>query len=771
MATTVNDRDVLIASQTRTQAVTLPPDVGVSGDVTGTLNGIPVQDVIDAANSGGGGDMTQEILENSGTTILMTSSNLFKTTTGIGGVFIGGGGIFGKNTSGVTTFSINGANGDATFKGTLEAGSIITSSITLTGSGRTLAMIDAGATGYNAAALQADLNTGVGKILAGVGSNYRLNVDTTNAFVTLQHKDAIYNGVAAAGSNKPAIGISSAGIAMGYNRSSDGQWVNAVAIDATGNATFAGTISASSVIAQDVLVSGTSVSMIDLVNGMGGSTFDLQGALDAGVTNILAGVGSNYRMDVNTASGYAVFRHKDAVYNGTAAAGSVKPALGISAAGIAMGYNRASDGAWVNAVAIDATGNATFAGTVAANSIIANTATVNGVTLGTIQNNAATGSNHAALTGNVHNVSLTQISGDLDDIANGSTYFKTTSTQVAGATRAANALDSSSDYIRSLVSTKMALVGANPSTGIVMDGNGIRMYQSSSLRVNIPVSGDPSFSGNITGGSNITITGTGTFNGSTSASIGATALVANASDNAVNGVYGRSTGTRVGVAGFNSGTGSGLSGSSTGGGDGVFGLSSGGSGAGGTFTGIGTGSAGVRAIKGSGAGNALEVQGSMSITSTALVTNLNADRLDSQHGTAFCRTIGSHSGTATVSSSHFNILTTVSGVTTSGGGSNITIAPSSDERLKQDIIPEPLGLDFINALNPVEYRLKANPAMKYHGFIAQDVAPLISATDDCLYQTNPDGMLGVDYIAIIAPLVNAVKELKQRIEILEAQQP
>lgn len=748
MATTVNDRDVLIASQTRTQAVTLPPDVGVSGDVTGTLNGIPVQDVIDAANSGGGGDMTQEILENSGTTILMTSSNLFKTTTGIGGVFIGGGGIFGKNTSGVTTFSINGANGDATFKGTLEAGSIITSSITLTGSGRTLAMIDAGATGYNAAALQADLNTGVGKILAGVGSNYRLNVDTTNAFVTLQHKDAIYNGVAAAGSNKPAIGISSAGIAMGYNRSSDGQWVNAVAIDATGNATFAGTISASSVIAQDVLVSGTSVSMIDLVNGMGGSTFDLQGALDAGVTNILAGVGSNYRMDVNTASGYAVFRHKDAVYNGTAAAGSVKPALGISAAGIAMGYNRASDGAWVNAVAIDATGNATFAGTVAANSIIANTATVNGVTLGTIQNNAATGSNHASLTGNVHNVSLTQISGDLDDIANGSTYFKTTATQVTGATRAANALDSSSDYIRSLVSTKMALVGANPSTGIVMDGNGIRMYQSSSLRVNIPVSGDPSFSGNITGGSNIEITGKGSFKGMGLTDGQRASLVANPSS--ASGGFGLWAGASssgyAGVLGSGSSAANGVTGTASGSGRGV--------------TAIHTGS-----------GVALGVIGRMTITNTALVSNLNADMVDSLHSTSFCRTIGSRSGTATVSSSHFNILTTVSGVTTTGGGSNITIAPSSDERLKQDIVPEPLGLDFIDALNPVEYRLKANPAMKYHGFIAQDVAPLISATDDCLYQTNPDGMLGVDYIAIIAPLVNAVKELKQRIEILEAQQP
>ena len=114
-------------------------------------------------------------------------------------------------------------------------------------------------------------------------------------------------------------------------------------------------------------------------------------------------------------------------------------------------------------------------------------------------------------------------------------------------------------------------------------------------------------------------------------------------------------------------------------------------------------------------------------------------------------------------------LTTVGGYTTTGGGSNITFAPSSDERLKQDIAPEQLGLDFVSALNPVEYRLKSNATMKYHGFIAQDVAPLINATDDCLYQTNPDGMLGVDYVGLIAPMVNAIKELKARVEYLEGQ--
>jgi hypothetical protein len=56
-----------------------------------------------------------------------------------------------------------------------------------------------------------------------------------------------------------------------------------------------------------------------------------------------------------------------------------------------MGYNRSSDGAWVNSVSIDASGNSVFSGTIAANSIIVNSATVDGVTFGAIKSNAANG--------------------------------------------------------------------------------------------------------------------------------------------------------------------------------------------------------------------------------------------------------------------------------------------------------------------------------------------------------------------------------------------
>lgn len=217
--------------------------------------------------------------------------------------------------------------------------------------------------------------------------------------------------------------------------------------------------------------------------------------------------------------------------------------------------------------------------------------TINGTAAGTVVSNAATGASHAGSVGNPH-------SADLDDIANGVTYFRTTANQVSGAGRAFNALDSSNDYIRSLVSTKMTVVGANPATGIAIDANGIRMYQSSTLKVNIPVSGSPSFSGDITGGSNINITGNGSFNGATTNPLGNSAVVANKNLGATNGVIG--------------------------------------------YGNTGSGGTGVIAV-GGGLAVALDVQGLMTISSTTLVTNLNADMVDGLHASSLAKISGGNS--------------------------------------------------------------------------------------------------------------------------------
>ncbi len=453
------------------------------------------------------------------------------------------------------------ATGDATFSGTVAADSILTNGIQLGGSLYTVEdIIDLLGSSPGTFDLQGALDSGVGFIKAGLGGNYEMIVDDTLHYAAFKHKDAVFEGVAAAGSGHTAVGISSNGIAMGYNDPVTGAWTNAVAITAAGDATFKGTIAADSVIANNVAVVGKGTTlgqMADDIATFADGSFNLQPALDAGVHNILAGTGSNYRMTVDEANAFVAFHHKDAFYNGTATTGSgVRPAIGLSAAGLGMGYNRALDGVWVNSIAIDATGNATFAGTIAANSIITNSVTVNGVTLGNIQTNSTLAASHIASSGNVHNVTLSQVNGDLDDISDGSSYFKTTQTEKTGAGRAANALDSSSDYIRSLRSTKIVVSAPTPTTGWVGDGAGIRLYQSGVLKVNIPVSGDPSFSGNITGGGDINITGLARFEGNNTVSNFPAAVHANASRGATNGIVGHAGAGGFGVRGQTNSTGS-----------------------------------------------------------------------------------------------------------------------------------------------------------------------------------------------------------------------
>jgi hypothetical protein len=77
-------------------------------------------------------DVTTTILGASGTSIVMNNANLFKSGGGVGGVFIGSAGLFGKNSSGVTTFSIDGATGAATFAGDITGGA----NINISGTGR-----------------------------------------------------------------------------------------------------------------------------------------------------------------------------------------------------------------------------------------------------------------------------------------------------------------------------------------------------------------------------------------------------------------------------------------------------------------------------------------------------------------------------------------------------------------------------------------------------------------------------------------------------------
>jgi hypothetical protein len=371
--------------------------------------------------------------------------------------------------------------------------------------------------------------------------------------------------------------------------------------------------------------------------------------------------------------------------------------------------------------------------------------TIGGTAASTVVSNAATGSNHAATTGNPHGVTLSQISGDLDSIANGVTYFRTTANQVTGAGRGYNALNSSNEYIKSLTSTQMTLVGSNPGTGVVHDFNGIRMYQSSTLKVNIPISGKPYFDGDLN------VTGTGNFKGSTSDSGSLTTILANILFTEANGIR-----AYAGSAG----------------GNGVYGnaTSSSGAGYGGFFRRqVGSSGAALHAET-STAAPALEVVGAMTINNTTQVSNLNADMVDGYHAAQLCNLVPTNSGTCTVSSNRINLFvvgTLNSTVQTRGTGNNVYLENISDERLKQDIEDEVLGLDFVNSLTPRSFRMRSDPRLRAHGLIYQEVAKLLNDDNEGLASLNPNGIGGVDYNGMISPIIKAIQEISERLKKLE----
>jgi len=317
-----------------------------------------------------------------------------------------------------------------------------------------------------------------------------------------------------------------------------------------------------------------------------------------------------------------------------------------------------------------------------------------------------------------------------------------------------------------------------------------------------------SFTGNITGAANINITGSGIFGGATSSGGNTYAVVANSAYGAQGGIISYSTNAFTGaMAGYASGA--------------AFG---------GYFD--SSGSQAALACSRSGSGAALQVNGPMTITSSTLVTNLNAQYLNGNLSSAFyvsggalgtpssgnltncslttsnltatapgsgfylsgtgwnsldpvVTSSGTNSGTATCSGNVLNILgstsTGIAGayVGTSGSGNTVTLTVQtgspSDPRLKKDIQDSDLGLDFVKGLIPKKYRLIHDPKQQFgYGFLTSDVEKLIPKGSSLVYH-EPDLMAGnekgfdvVHYPSYIAVLTKAIQELTAKVEALEA---
>lgn len=95
-----------------------------------------------------------------------------------------------------------------------------------------------------------------------------------------------------------------------------------------------------------------------------------------------------------------------------------------------------------------------------------------------------------------------------------------------------------------------------------------------------------------------------------------------------------------------------------------------------------------------------------------------------------------------------------------------TLSACSDERLKENFTEVP-GLDFISQINPIAFNFKdadkEDKSKKRYGVSAQQVAAIKEDFAGISYDYDTD-RYGMDYTQLIAPLIQAVKELSDRID-------
>lgn len=97
-----------------------------------------------------------------------------------------------------------------------------------------------------------------------------------------------------------------------------------------------------------------------------------------------------------------------------------------------------------------------------------------------------------------------------------------------------------------------------------------------------------------------------------------------------------------------------------------------------------------------------------------------------------------------------------------------TLTQSSDARLKKDIAAIPYALSSIEKLEGVTYHWKdpAKDQKQQLGLIAQNVEKVFPQA----VNTDASGFKSVAYQNLVAPIINAIKELAARLRSVESQQ-
>ena len=162
------------------------------------------------------------------------------------------------------------------------------------------------------------------------------------------------------------------------------------------------------------------------------------------------------------------------------------------------------------------------------------------------------------------------------------------------------------------------------------------------------------------------------------------------------------------------------------------------------------------------------------------------DAMGGYDASSWARIFPCNSGTANAAGAGINILGSGSTgivsayVGTTGSGNTVTLdvrtTSPSDVRLKEEITNSDLGLAFVKQLRPVSYKLKADSKhQKGYGFIADEVDQLIETGSSLVY-FEPDWKVGdevgfktIHYPSYIAILTKAIQELSAEVEALKAQ--
>lgn len=658
MAATVNDRDIFIMGGTRTVAIVLPNDISLSGDVTGTLNGIPVQDVIDAAYAGGSGDFTVDILENSGTTVTVSSSVLFEMLgAGLGGTFIGGGGIFGKNSAGVTKFSLSSSTGLLTAEDAIISGNITVASGT----------VDPAVT---------------------VSGNPFSTITTNASNGATAFSDTVDFRVPGAPTNSPVIGAITASAAAVGTVDIKLTWTYTQgAIKADHFILYALEGTTNPTTSSPVLATVTGDSRDLTISGVPMDKSYKVGIVAA--RNWSGGVAKT--AIVNAWTRTAATANITANIDGTAPAGVKNSAITLSSSGALIGAGGGS---------ITALDYGNVSGT----------------------------KPPANATSNIFTTSASDPSGGNNGDAHWNSTTSTMWFKTAGVWRVGGTINAGQITVGTLAAARIA---ANSITS-----DKISVSTLSAIAANLGTVN----AGSITGTAGIDITGVAKFNGDSGLGYTVSCNPVEATNRG--GVRAIANSTTLNA---------------------------------GNFQNTSSSSSSTALYAFSLNGNAIHCDGKLRVsnidmTSTSLVTNLNADQVDGYHASSFGRIFYANSGNASVSSGSLNILSTVANTRTVASGNTVTIESTSDIKLKKDILPELFGLDFINKLQPVTYRWrdKLRDRIKYHGFIYQDMLGLEDFDEhDALCRVLENGDGSVDYVSLIAPIVNAIKELTQRIKELE----